>query len=927
MSSHFSASKILTIGLLLSSWIFVQGQEADLELNKSCDHNVVMSGSEMTYTLNVSNVGPDTSDFLGVSDTLPDGAVFVTADPECTFQALEKRCDCFLPALGPGESHDFHITVQALSGSSMPSVYLTGELENTSEPGIFVMNNLDGIRQPVSLNDQLVAPRGLARQSHSTMLVVDIRNPTITLDSVLNADGALIQINLETGLQTVISEGGFLVNPQGVLLSPSGMVYVADPDSGETFGRILRIHPVSGVQEIISELELLQHPTGLAMEEGGSLVVADASGAVLRVDPETGVQEILSAGGTFISPEAIALESSIQAVVADSQVGLIRVSLETGDQSVLASVESYPFEFQQPMDIEVAYDGKLYVADPVAFDFGAILQFDPITGVLDAGYLGGPEMVFARPHALELTDMLYNFAYAFSETPDPNSDNNTSSVSTEIVEPSVVWVDVQETIQVSDQVSVEGPVMIDVNEAITVTDQVQVLPPVILDINENIVVTDLTLVTGPVIVAISEGITVTDQVQIIPPVVVVVAETVTVADQVGLTGPVILSVQETITVQDQPVALPPIIISVLEALTVSDLVHVSMPVVIQINEAIHVSDDVVLENSVGPPTVVSIHTIAGNEPLNTGTETDLTITQLLIQFSEPVYDPPGNTEGNDVTNPANFLLVAPGENGEFDTIGCEGGVQSDDIALSIGPISYDPQIRTAVVKLNAPPVVPAGPYRLFVCGSTSIVDLEGEPLDGDGDGTGGDDHIIRFAVLVTNLLQNPNFDQDLTGWSWNSLPEAEVLFDEGDSSAPNLSGSVFVANHGSTGQLELEQCVSVTAGSWARLGGKLMMRSLSGESEAFARVEWYAGEDCSGSLLDEWIVPNSEGSTEDDWINFRATQTVPNDCVSARVTFVGSAGEGADYEMQWDELYFFLDPTLIRFEGFESGDLGNWPDH
>ena len=46
---------------------------------------------------------------------------------------------------------------------------------------------------------------------------------------------------------------------------------------------------------------------------------------------------------------------------------------------------------------------------------------------------------------------------------------------------------------------------------------------------------------------------------------------------------------------------------------------------------------------------------------------------FTVTFDEPVNDPPGDSEPDDVTNPANYLLVEAGTNATFDTVSCAGG--------------------------------------------------------------------------------------------------------------------------------------------------------------------------------------------------------------------------------------------------------------
>lgn len=98
-----------------------------------------------------------------------------------------------------------------------------------------------------------------------------------------------------------------------------------------------------------------------------------------------------------------------------------------------------------------------------------------------------------------------------------------------------------------------------------------------------------------------------------------------------------------------------------------------------------------------------------------------------VTFNVPVYDPTGSSDLDDVTNPANYLLIEKGANGVSDTLSCAGGLAGDDSQQAVASVSYDSSTYTATVTLTGG--LPAGKYRLFVCGTTSIVSDAANPSD------------------------------------------------------------------------------------------------------------------------------------------------------------------------------------------------------
>jgi LPXTG-site transpeptidase (sortase) family protein len=136
------------------------------------------------------------------------------------------------------------------------------------------------------------------------------------------------------------------------------------------------------------------------------------------------------------------------------------------------------------------------------------------------------------------------------------------------------------------------------------------------------------------------------------------------------------------------------------------------------------------------PTVVSTSLLASN--VGTGPAT------FTVTFSEAVNNPAGNTNKDDVTNPNNYLLVNTGANSLVETASCSGGVVADDIRITVTSVIYDSGTFTSRVTLAS--ALPPGKYRLFVCGTTSIVDIALTPLN-----NGAFDYIFGFVVTPGSL--------------------------------------------------------------------------------------------------------------------------------------------------------------------------------
>ncbi|MGD8456138.1 MAG: sortase [Anaerolineales bacterium] len=128
------------------------------------------------------------------------------------------------------------------------------------------------------------------------------------------------------------------------------------------------------------------------------------------------------------------------------------------------------------------------------------------------------------------------------------------------------------------------------------------------------------------------------------------------------------------------------------------------------------------------------------------------VTEIEVEFNKDVNNP-GSSDPDGVTNPANYLLIQTGTDEVYDTTACNS-VSGSDVVIPTGPVTYDnnggagPYIAT--VTVNNGSKLPVGEYRLFVCGSTSIVDQNLVDLAGDGV-TSGTDLLRTFNVAAEGL--------------------------------------------------------------------------------------------------------------------------------------------------------------------------------
>ncbi len=78
---------------------------ANVSLTKSASPTPAVPGSDETFTLTAHNAGPDAAEDVKVSDPLPAGLTFQSADDACTFAG--RTVTCTAPSLAAGDSRTF----------------------------------------------------------------------------------------------------------------------------------------------------------------------------------------------------------------------------------------------------------------------------------------------------------------------------------------------------------------------------------------------------------------------------------------------------------------------------------------------------------------------------------------------------------------------------------------------------------------------------------------------------------------------------------------------------------------------------------------------------------------------------------------------------------------------------------------------------
>lgn len=253
--------------------------------------------------------------------------------------------------------------------------------------------------------------------------------------------GRVLRVDPVSGATSIISEGGALDSPWGVIVDSSGNIFVSDQArNSEDVGAIIKVDPVTGNQTILTEGGMLSRPTGMVIDPDGNLLVGNLNwtgdDSIVKIDPYTGEQSLVSGGGYVRWPGGVAIDPEGELYVIGvntdqtSNQHLVSVDPETGVQEVLYSqlpwasysgivfnealnkifvTEIYSFNgvfeidlnvnpvshrilrngypFQDPWGITIDPDGFLLVADSNwHYPDGKIIKLDPVSGSIVRTY-------------------------------------------------------------------------------------------------------------------------------------------------------------------------------------------------------------------------------------------------------------------------------------------------------------------------------------------------------------------------------------------------------------------------------------------------------------------------------------------------------------------------------------------------------------
>nr|WP_279382464.1 hypothetical protein [Acanthopleuribacter pedis] len=818
-----------------------------------------LDGSAL-YTATVTNNGPDQATGVTLTMVLPPGTTLVNQEPAGDYSESQHRILWTVGDLSVSqtETYTVELSLPLRDAASQIEIFTIGHDPSSVPAALFrALPDATTLELLQSFGD-LTDPTGLIVNGLGEFLVLDQGDPVLANGETPVNDGRLLLLGESNTV--VLSSGELLFNPRAAVVQPGRYLVVEPQGFAEGLpapGSIIAVDPVSGAQSVFAEGSLISLPQDIINDDDGAVVVLDGSNTLFRVSSDGGNQTLLTSGDLLLAPSALARDSAGAFWVADQQSGIIKISGTNFTQEQIKPIDAGN-TFEAPFDLLVSRGDRVFVNSFAANGSPQqnLLEINPLDGAVLSTWRYESNH---RYRGMLAEYAVTNELSAVTTSVDPDGDNNMLALNNVLLpSPPVVTIQVSETITVADSDQTALAVQINEQETVTVADADTVAPATWIRVSESIQVTD---------------------------------------DPQPMLA-VQVMVQETIGVGD------------------SDVTQLALQLAVQ--ETVRVGESETVQSDSGGPGVTGTF-LPGLRVISEHGELVLGETQMWLQFSELLQDPPGDGETADVTNPIHYQLVGAGVDGLFQTETCGDQPSGDDAFVGVARVVWLPKQQTAAVRFERETALGAGLYRMLICGDRGLVDLENIALDGDGDNKPGGDYRFDFRVLGDNLLRNPHFDQDLGGWI-ATQGDGAVSFSERDPSRSGTSGSArFPATET---PLELSQCIIWPDQPFWQIGGLLQIGPDTAGEQLQIRVDWYGDGSCEGAILATQQRTVASNATESSWIPFLWQGAVPEGAVSAAVSFQWPNNAATDRYL--DRLYFSADAEVRLIDNFDSGTLDLW---
>jgi hypothetical protein len=158
----------------------------------------------------------------------------------------------------------------------------------------------------------------------------------------------LVAINLSTDQEQLVSSGGSFSTPVALAPAPNGNIYWADEYAFGGVGAIFLVNVQTGTQTVVTQGGNLDHMLDMGLDASGNLIAVNAGsgngGSIIRINPQNGAQTIVSSGGSLTGQLDGGVVDTTHGIIYVSSIGsgslpsrILAVNLTNGAQSTVSS--------------------------------------------------------------------------------------------------------------------------------------------------------------------------------------------------------------------------------------------------------------------------------------------------------------------------------------------------------------------------------------------------------------------------------------------------------------------------------------------------------------------------------------------------------------------------------------------------------------
>jgi len=270
---------------LVVTTVIPPASTADLAVGKSGPASI-FAGTNFSYSISVTNLGPATATGLSVTDNLPAGLVFVSATPGAVTNAGNQVVWTNLNSLASGAVTNLTLTVTATLRASVTNFASAGSptldtnvTNNVSSPVVTAVTN----RPPVAVNDIGSTPKNVA-----------VSVPVLTNDFDPDGDTLIIVSVSPTNGTAVIVGTNVVFTPATNFLGTATIGYTISDGNGGTNTALITISVTNRPPVANSQLVTTSPNTPVPITLTGSDPDNDTLTFIIVTGPTNGVLSLLN---------------------------------------------------------------------------------------------------------------------------------------------------------------------------------------------------------------------------------------------------------------------------------------------------------------------------------------------------------------------------------------------------------------------------------------------------------------------------------------------------------------------------------------------------------------------------------------------------------------------------------------------------------